>query len=293
MRVFLSAPAGQASRFVSATLRGMGIDVVDVFSLSAGESIQRGLRDLIASADLCICILSPPGDWQMFELGVASALGKPVALISDPTFALPALVDTKLHIQTPLTDERLIASFLRTVVADVGVGPSQPVEPAVPAALNTQQVDLLLEQARHVRVGGTYRELETLVFRVLASTGLRHATNVETRVEGRLHEADAIVYAPSIAQLLGSPLLIEVKGGRMSTSRFEETCIHLLGGLRFTGAKTALLVYLSSDGRRLPNPHQFAPAVLAMDLEDLLAALRERPFEEVLVVLRNRAVHGA
>jgi hypothetical protein len=275
-------------------LREANADVVDAFSIEPGSRLDNAVRENLGSSDIVVVLLGRNSLWQMYELGFAASLGKPIAVIADPAFALPPVVHADFMIATPFDDDRMIRSFIGVVLRSLS-GRANAVPAPVPATARVDPTSMrdLLARVRVLRaqkdVSG--RVLEELVFSMLAATGLRFGANVAATADGARSEADAILHAPTIAPLIASPILIEVKAGRMSEKRVRDVYRQIGRQMETFGLRSALLIYLDPDELRLPLLHSPGP-ILAVDLEDLLAAMLDAPIERVLIELRNKAVHG-
>jgi hypothetical protein len=115
------------------------------------------------------------------------------------------------------------------------------------------------------------------------------AQELETRDRG----VDFAVWADELAHVIGGPLLVEVKAGRISPGRLQAAELQITNAMAAMGGRLGLLLYLDSDGRRYSAPTWETPFVMRFDLEDFALALLKRPFARLIVELRNRLVHGA
>jgi len=83
-----------------------------------------------------------------------------------------------------------------------------------------------------------------------------------------------------------------VKATKLNKMSFRAAYSRLAKQVQESDANAGLLLYLDKGGQRFGKPATWIPTVLWLDAEDFAKELLKKPFADVLLERRNRAVHG-
>jgi hypothetical protein len=289
--VFISGSHRDAERLRRA-LNEQGVATTGADELGVAEVWSSALRSALERSDVVIALLDPPksAPQTFFELGFAEGLGKPVLLVVSPETRLP--VDLTGHLVIRPGDDLVsaITFALRQLDAattwprtsmDVGsetwVRQDKPIG-ALADHLLTQVSDWrsLADTGGPASAAGL--NLEALVRDALAASAEVVVESPDP--EGRV---DIGVWADSLSESVGNPLLVEVKAVLRNRGDVQRVSRQLADYLRQSTARTALLVYGDAPSAAAHDALRVLPAnILAISVDDLLRRLREQPVGELV-----------
>ncbi len=275
-------------------LNDAGMDVRDSFPLPGATRIAEGVLSELQRADLVVAVLHADATNVFFEVGFASALEKPVLLIAAPGVVIPPEAGQHRIVSANIDDSDILKLTIRGFLREVeskrtsrrARGRSEEGQEQQP---NRQAVRKAMETIRRLRGEGTESALAPVTSALLRAAGV---TAIEEFHGPAELGVDFAVWSDALSATFGNPILIELKAGNFSESRWMQTLEQVAGALGSSGARLGLFLYLDRKGRRFKSSRAWAPLVLSFDLEDFAESLLHRPFAAVLLDQRNRVVHG-
>jgi hypothetical protein len=291
---FIAAPIAVNIRPLREALADRGIHVKDALSLLPGPgSIIGAIESAIRGVDFVCAVVSPRMSSNvMFEIGLAYGARKPLFLVVDKEADLPANLKDIFYVRASPWDSEAIEFNLDNFLEHPtrGIPRRQRTtegksEPSLPDGF---EIDEKLESLRSLQ-------------------GLERAVALEDLVTGLLEQVDAVVtqerYSPDtgadmaiwldgIESILGNPVLVEVKAGRLSEQRLQQAELELQHYLTQTNARAGLLIYLDQTGRRFPSSPSTWPLVVRFDVRDFVDVVARGELVAALIAERNKAAHG-
>lgn len=289
LRAFLAAPSNVDVEAVRQVLSAEGVLVEDSYSSGAGADLITATIRRIRQSDFVIAIITESG-WAAYEVGIADAFAKPVLIIVSPDLSVPSYVASRQVLRTKLISSDVLRLTLRNLAQQVRQDPKQ-LRPKSKRA-NKRQSPAAIERLRgaiqHARADAAPREIETLALDLLKASG---ATVVAQPAEVADRGVDFAVWADRLAAVIGGPLLVEVKAGRLTTDSIHAAEALLARGMSGETGRFALLLYLDREGRRFSAATWETPFVLRFDLEDFAQSLTSQSLADLVIHQRNRLVH--
>jgi len=271
-----------------------GIQVKDALSLPPGPgSIVGAIESAIRDADFVCAIISPEMSANvLFEIGLAYGARKPLFLIVDKEADLPANLKDIFYVRASSWDTEAIEFNLDNFLEHPTRG--------IPGRQRTTAKKPEPSLLHGLRVNEKLKSL-------LSLQGAERAMALEELVAGLLKQADAVVtqerYYPDtgadmaiwldgIESILGNPVLVEIKAGRLSEERLREAELQLQHYLTQTNARAGLLIYLDQRDQRFPSSPSTWPLVVRLDVRDFVDVLARGELVATLIAERNKAAHG-
>ena len=285
---FIAASANSDTLGLREVLRKLHVHHFDAFDFTPGESIPDAITNRIEKADFILALLDEPNANVLFEVGVAVGLKKPVLIIAHPKSDPPSALSGCLVLRASLKDHALLQRSISRFVDD-SLSRKRTRKPKPPAKTTTLRVSQsTLAEFVQLRATGKSLLVERLALDLLSSLGLQ----VVVAPPGPDTGVDCVVWHESLTHALGNPILVQVKAGDLNLRAIKEAEERLTALIAESDARSAILLYLDKDGQRFDDRFSLSPLVIRCDLEDFAHQLRDAPFEEVLLVARNRMVHG-
>jgi hypothetical protein len=274
-------------------LKKRGVKAFGAFDLRPGNSIPSKLTDAIAVADFVIVVLIGASDAQFYEMGVAAGLGKPVYLILDKHSQAPVLVRGHPYVVARLTDKDRLDLFVSGLVQDIknqrGRKALRKPRPKKPSA-NFGRLRAFADAVEAMRAGPQELELVQEVERFLEATGVRMAAN---KNGARDQGVDFAIWIDGLTEVLGNPILVELKVGALTARQVYAAERRLQAQLAHSDAESAIFLYLDKANRRFSDHHSLVPLILRCDLSDFIREVSRLGLEKALLQRRNTIVHGA
>jgi hypothetical protein len=243
-------------------------------TLSPGQSAPKLAFELIREASVVLGVLAGGhlNANALYELGVASALEKPIVLWVDDETDVPSnlrsLPVVKFAPEAPET--------LRFALHHAGRQESRTEESTT---ANIEPPRREIHRARH-----SHDDLALWLAEVFRQEG---ATVVEG--QGGIG-SDFALWLPDLEPSVGNPFVVEVKHS-LETERSQEAAVDQMRRyLSATGGSWGMLVY------RLGPPSQGIdrrwPTILVLRADELEEMLQDTSFAEAVHHLRNERAHG-
>jgi hypothetical protein len=290
MKIFLSHSARNPVSAVRQILASLGAEVFDTFDPSSAESLAFMLPDTISQIDAVVAVVDEPSPNVFYELGIATAVGKPVLVLQAPEMLLPPFLAQVPHVTSDFRDTKALRFTVEQFVKQLGNSAERLSKPlrstdATPRPAGLEELALKLS---HLRSDGTAMEAEALVGSFLKAA---HVRAVE---RGPLDEkgADLAIWSDGVNSTLGNPILVELKTGRIEKMNFRVAYSNLAHAVQASGAAAGLFLYLDRRGQRFDKPNTWTPNVFFCDLEDFASRVTRAGFDRTLLDLRNEQVHG-
>lgn len=287
-KCFISAPAGTDLATLRKALSARKVSWSDQSKLSLGTPLRAQLLTLIAEADfVCAVVLPGPRSNAVFyEMGAASASGKPVLAFVSPKADLPQFTEDLSYARADLDDVQAVAlhldAFLRFRLKD-----EPPKTRSTNRGRSVEASTAWLQEAKQALATEDWHHFEDCFYSLFHGAGF--AVNRPTDKKGA---ADLALWLDSLDSSL-DPLLVEVKGGDISEERLRIAEEQLRQHVLATGGQIGLLLYLDREGKEFPGSPTTFPLVLRMSGRELLDSVAAGRFEQELMRLRNLAVHGS
>ncbi|HYW16603.1 MAG TPA: hypothetical protein VE891_10705 [Allosphingosinicella sp.] len=261
-------------------------------SIASGPAVTSA-RDLIEEADF-VCVL-PEGERTSpnvyFEFGYATALGKPVILISDQA-QLPADSTGALRIAAGLDDKEALRIQLLAFVENARVGRKRRSANRKPtAAAFKRGADA--EAGSYPAASELHSELERrLVDAFRVSPEVESVAAQKQLPGGGRFLPDLAVWFSNPPESISSPVLVEVKGGLGSND--WGSAVEQIKGYAHAHDIGAGIVIVSGDFA-LPQRRvvSLAPLIFVLELDESLRLLRQGALLDTLRRERNRFAHSA
>jgi hypothetical protein len=285
---FISAPFGTDTSVLRRALEEKSVRWFDQTSLAPGSNWIDAIDGALAKADF-VCTVLPEGQHGniFFELGIAFARRKPILAFAGSSTLLPTDILSLTYVRADIKNPEAVRSTLAAFLEHAsGRPPRRPSKgPNAPAR---KQAEGTRRGSAPPRSSMTGYELESKTAALLQEAGFIVSSPTERRGQG----ADFAVWIDELQQSLGNPLLVEVKGGNLSSARLRESAEQLRGYAAKTHARSALLVYWDSEKREYPTIVTGWPLVFQLSGEVFTRLLRQGGLPEELVRLRNAAIHS-
>jgi hypothetical protein len=292
MNIYISHSANSQIGPLRDLLQKDGISFRDSFDPSAASDISEMIRAEIQAADAVIAVISKDAPNVFFEIGVATALRKPVLALLSPGVTVPSFAAPLAYLTSDLTDSDVLRLGVRRFLDKSNMRPSKirktPKDSS--AVLHDRRpLQNLTERILLLRQSGTPAEIQQLVADLLRAAEI---TAIEEYKDATDRGVDFAVWSDSLRRSLGSPILIEVKAAKLNEMSFRVAYSRLAKQVQESDSTAGLLLYLDKNGNRFKKPATWIPSVIWFDVEDFAIELSKRSFAEVLIERRNRAVHG-
>jgi nucleoside 2-deoxyribosyltransferase len=126
-------------------------------------------------------------------------------------------------------------------------------------------------------IGELFRKLDLDIF-------------AQNRTKEKDFQADFSLWIDELNSKIGNPIIVETK----STSdqhTLSSAVAKLSDYLKKYNSKVGLLIYSNPSGRQYDNLFSYAPLVISISIQELLQQLTEKTLPEILIHLRNKAIH--
>jgi hypothetical protein len=283
-RCFIAAGAGTDFSAVQEALAKEGWDAFLVTDLPArAVPFPELLRIAISDADLVAGVLSGSASDQtvVFELGIASALSKPIVIAAFPDVSVPSALNSLPLVRLAPGSQESLALALRHVVDHYPGEAAQGQSKATPLGDRADQVLSVL------------RDAETEIKLIQALVAALEASGATVVQEGRGGRArfDLGVWSPELGASVGNPFLIEVKSRLRGGAELEKARHQVLSYLPAVKGSWAMVVYGEGPPSSALELDVSGSPVLLQRADELVASMRDESFPEVVRKLRNQRAH--
>jgi hypothetical protein len=290
--IYISHAADQRIDTVRKLLENEGVTVNGSFDISVpdnvGEAIQAGMK----AADAIIAIIGAEGKNVFYDLGFATALGKPILILLEPGVPVPGFASRDRHLVSNLKDSNVLRLGVKKFLNELqGRSIKRRNTRSSPPSKQPNRSDIrkVLEQLSRLRRSSNARQIERLVAELLNAAAV---TAVEEYKGPEDRGVDFAVWSDAVQEQLGNPVLVEIKTGVLTGDHFRAAYRRLVDQVSQADARAGLLLYFDANDRRFHRPDMWMPSVLAIDLEDFAKELLVKSFAKALIEHRNRLVHG-
>ena len=293
IKCYISTSVNTNTSALRRILGELGVLCTDAYDFYPGDSLAKTVIDKIKESDFVIAVISDQSRNVLFEIGICIGLQKPFFILIDPKTEIPQVIYGHLFLRTTLNDTEILRATLKQFIENI-TRKKQPAQTdrglSYRKRKHYQKADLTqyLYHVQELRAHGQGKELEELVLTLLKDVGLQVASQPTESKRG----VDFVVWSEGLAATLGNPILVEVKIGALRISQFQAMERLLSRYIGASDAKTAIILYLDRGGKRFKQQFTLSPLILRWDLEDFIKALNQHSFEDVVLMTRNRIVHG-
>jgi hypothetical protein len=296
LKCFLSASYDTYLSSIKSVLAENDIDIFDLYDFSIGSSIQQILKRKLRQADFAVFVVTKDSKNVFYEIGVCEGLGKQSLIIIDKDANLPFYLENKLSLTANLNDIDFLKITLLGFIDEMKSKkrPTQKQKTEDNKEIEIYSSDIkavlssLLEQTKDIRENGQGRELEYIVEEIFKTIHLKYADNSRGPDMG----IDFALWSNKLGRILGNPIIVEVKFGRLGLDIFKKSEIQIQRYAEKSEAKVALLLYLDRTGNRFKLSPSLSPLIIAYDIEDFITDILKSNFENVILTSRNKIAHG-
>lgn len=286
---FISAPVGTNLQSLRKALEERDIKWFDQSKFYFDESIKESIIEGIQSADF-VCVVMPKGfDCSniFFELGVATTKNKPVIAFVDPKVEqLPSLLQSFAYARLSMDDRKALALYLDSFLKHVSLQKKKKTskKPHIAKPRDISWIREAMESIEH----GNEQQFETFVIRLLEESGVIVSRQPLHRDKG----VDLAVWIDSLQNLLGNPILVELKYGAFSNNRLSQAEDKLRHNVEKMGGLAGILIYFNQNHNEFPSQDNRWPLIIRLSLQELVKLVENGNLEKELTKQRNLAVHG-
>ena len=268
----------------------------NIFSVSPTESLEYGnlipevIRRQIKDSDFVIAIFDESSNVS-FEIGLAIGSKKPVFLIipDKEEKDLPAFISVSTNVFSKPTDyEKIKYSFdlfiKKIATLSKTTARMRPLKKEKPKEKPTFNFLGSIEDVNKLR-GNEFENYVGELFKKI---------NIEVFAQNKLKEkdfqADFSIWIDKLNSLVGNPIIVETKSFA-NHNDLKIAIKQLSSYLKNYNSKAGLLIYNKPDGKSFVDLFSVGPLVISISIQDLIRELTQKSFSEILLELRNKAVH--
>jgi hypothetical protein len=246
------------------------------------DSLLRCVND----ADVVIGIIrdSRKAATVFFELGFASALNKPVLLITAPDYPIDQVPYSGVPLlRLDLGEEGAAMFGLRQAMSLPPHRIDQLAEGFKTVPIGAL-ADQLLERLPHTRP----REFEQLIYEAIKASG---PGTIASGREAEFQGVDFAVWSSDLEPVIANPLLIDCKSSLRNLSDVNEAVGRMFRALEPIRNGCGIVLY--KEAGNVPMLAIRSLPVFFVSAKDFIAGLRDTGLAEHVRKLRNAAVHGS
>ena len=288
---FISAPFTVNTSYLVHAVEKRGLEAIRLNELSPGSSISDLLRQSMDRASYVIAVVGEaPNADVWYELGIASAMGKPVLLLASHQGVIPIAASGLTYLKADPDNEMAIEFGLDQLLAT----PKKRTAPHPYGDRETHPIgasaDRLLEMLERSREDGAVREAEIIdiIYLAIKESGVSSLAK-ESRGEGR-GILDIAVWSSDFEPLIGNPLVIEVKKDVAGRKYLEGAIQQISAYLDENRSRYGLLLYLAAKPVVLYGA-SYDSRVVVMSVEEFISGLRDAGLADLLLRVRNDIAH--
>jgi hypothetical protein len=294
MIVYLSHSAAQNVAPLRRLLEQEGVDLQGSFDFSARGDMTDAAQSAIKKATAFIAVLDSSAVNVYFEIGIATALRKPVLILLGPGMTAPAFISGVRHLVSGVTDSDILRLGVKSFLREARTRRHAKAPTSRSGLLSTGRpnhgrIQTIIEELKEGRASLAASAIEHVAAELLRAAAI---TAIEEQSPGKDRGIDFAIWSDSLHASRGNPILVEVKAGSLDNAKFAHAYDQLVSSVFKAEARAGLLLYMDRNGRRFSKPDKWVASVLTFDLEDFARELLTKSFAETIVERRNRAVHG-
>lgn len=115
-------------------------------------------------------------------------------------------------------------------------------------------------------------------------------TFAQNRAKEKDFQADFSLWIDELNSIVGNPIIVETKSSS-DQAILNDAVIRLSEHLKKYNSKVGFLIYNNPSDKQFNNLFLFSPLVISISIQELLQQLTEKSLSEIIIQLRNKAVH--
>jgi hypothetical protein len=305
LKCFISSTYGADMSLLKSILTMNNVEVSDVYDMSdsansTGEVLENVLKRKMRQSDFALFVISKANANIYYEMGICEGLGKQHFILLDKDYAkdfeMPFDVRNKPFLSAKLSDQKFLQLSVETIIERVKTSRKHyKKSPNVKVAQHSDydnevrsELNSYLGKLSKLRENGTYKDIELIVEGIFKTLTLNYVQNAGMPDKG----VDFALWSDSLGRIIGNPIIVEVKYGKLSTDIFDFTISRIKEYAEKSDAKLALFLYLDRKNRRFKFKSSLKPLIITFDLEDFVSGLISHTFENLILSQRNKIAHG-
>lgn len=266
-----------------------------IFSVNPTESLEYGTSVLqiitrqIKDSDFIIAVFDESTNVS-FEIGLAMGTKKPVFLIipdKDESNLPPFISAVTYTLAKPTDYEKIKFSFdlfLKKLSSLEKISYQTPHKEKVHTEKLTYDFINSLDNVNTIKgidfenfVGDLFKKIDIDIL-------------AQNKFKEKDFQADFSLWVDKVNSAIGNPIVVETKsfGNHHNLKLATE---QLSDYLKKYNSKAGLLIYNKPDGQSFNDLFSYSPLVISISIQDLVHKLKEKTFADILIELRNKAVH--
>jgi hypothetical protein len=290
---FISASYSIDTNVLLRAIQERGLETIRLDETMRGLSISESIRKSMEGADYVIAVMgeNPPNANVLFELGIATGMGKQVLVLAPQDAKIPASLAGLTYLRTDPHNRVAIEFALDLLLSAPNKARAIP---QAPGDRETHPIgnsaDRLLETLRLSRLAGDLKETQLIdiISEAIKESGVSTLSK-ESRLVGK-RVADLAVWSEDLEPWVGNPLIIEVKKTLTEKKHLESTIQHISTLLDETRSPRGLVIYLDANPSVLYGG-AYDPRILVMSVEEFIGGLRNLGLGDLLREARNESAH--
>jgi len=283
---YISSPSGVKTSAIENVLASRGlITVLGSEVTKAADISGRNIIQSIVNSDYMIAVLRSGADNTnvYYEIGLAHGLGKRTLIFASPEIKQSvAKLKSSLYLRLEINNEDSIAFAIDQVLGapeiiidspGMVVGENKPIGKLAD--------DLLSELRNPDSTWGAHPE--NAVVQALGTSGVNALVKSKNLDEG----ADIAVWADELENLIGNPLLVEVKQRISGTTSITRLSNQLESYLDHSNAEYLLLLYLEGPETESEDWKQIPDSVFHMPIPDFLETFGNNNLIQIVRSLKD------
>lgn len=291
MRCFLSYAYKTDISVIKEILNEFNITYVNpTDSLEYGKTIVEGIHRQIKESDFMIAIMDDSPN-VAFEIGLGYSIKKPVFLITtgNKDHIFPSTISTITHAFAEPTDYNKIKYNLEIFLNHLPYKKRSNTEiksrKKFKGSMLTSQDIVSLGDISNIR-GAEFERVVEQVFSKLNVDVLARNRNKD-----KDFQADFSIWIDELDSIVGNPIIVESKS-TSNNSSLRQAVYQLTFHLKKYNIKSGLLIYNDPNNNLKLDLFDLSPLIISISLQSLLQRLTEKTLAEIIIELRNHAVHN-
>lgn len=286
---FISAPFFIDTNVLVQVLKDRDVEPIRLDEMESGQRLQELVRKSINRADFVIAVLGDLNPNVLFELGVATGLGKHVLVLGSPKHLMPADLAGMTYLRADPADPR-DREAIEFGLDQLLSAPSSKRTPQVSRGRKTRAIgksaDKLMEELKILREdnGGREADLVRIISEAIEKSGVSTVSKESPLRSART--GDLAVWSDDLEPWIGNPMIIQVKQRLTSKRDLEKAIQDLSTALDETRSRRCLLVYLDAKPAILYGS-LYDPRIIVLSAEELIGGLKEVGLGDLLRRTRN------
>jgi len=296
MRCFLSYSFQTDISVIKKILTEKNISFVNpVENLEYGSAILQTISRQIKDSDFVIAVFDNSTNVS-FEIGLAMGAKKPVFVITQHKneTGIPNFLSLITYTIATSTDYEKIKYNFDIFFNNLSTKKERIATDTIERKAKTRKgykgKKLTNEFVQSVSDIDKIRgiEFEELVGSLFKELNLK--TFAQNRIKEKDFQADYSLWIDELNSIVGNPIIVETKAS--SDHRILNESINILSNyLKKYNSKTGLLIYNNPLGKQYNDLFSYSPLIISISIQELLQQLTEKTLPEIVLQLRNKAIH--